>query len=56
MVIALESRLHLTLSCICLFADIGTELLNELQRSMQEDKDKAIKEAVSHIDYVYVKY
>ena len=35
-------------SCVLLnFVGIGTELLNEIQQVMREDKEKAVKEAVS---------
>ena len=35
-------------SCVLLnFIGIGTELLNEIQQVMREDKEKAVKEAVS---------
>ena len=35
-------------SCVLLnFVGIGTELLNEIQQVMREDKEKEVKEAVS---------
>ena len=43
----IDSLIHFSYTILCIFSGIGTELLNEIQQVMREDKEKAVRDAVS---------